>query len=451
MATIAPFRGSTYQLKEVDDISRLMAPPYDVISEEEQESYYESDPHNIIRLILGKNKIGDSDWDNRYTRAGDELRRWELEEILTRTETPSIYVTSMTYDSKNGSGEKVRWGWIALARIEDEKSGVIMPHERTFSAHREDRLKLTRACNAQLSQVFGLYEDPANEVFQCFQKTVEGPPEVSFDFKDGTSHEMWIVKDEAVFKRVSETMLNKSIFIADGHHRYETARNYRNIMRARFGRRPPNRAYEFVMMYLSNMDDVGLTILPSHRLIKRYDSFGVDSVLGRIKEWFEIQSLPVSSADRSSQGLKLKNRLEEEGREKSVIGFLHHGGDKIYLLSLKPGMRHEMGVDLQPSLRQLDVLVLSRLILQKTLGFSKGDLDDEAIFHYQSEMGKVISLVNSGNYDMAFLLNPTKMEQVKEVAKNALIMPRKSTYFYPKVLTGLVMNKINPHEVIRLP
>jgi len=451
MAIIAPFKGLTYNFEKLDHISKLIAPPYDVISEEEQEGYYEVDPYNVIRLILGKKKIGDTDWDNRYTRSADTYKRWESEQILIRTDVPSMYVTSLTYDPGDGSGPKVRWGIIALLRIEDDESGIILPHERTFSAHKDDRLRLMRACSAQFSQVFGLYEDPENTLMRAFKKATSFPPQISFDFKDGTSHQLWVVQDVSVFRNVAQAMYNKSIIIADGHHRYETSRNFRNTMRARYGWRPANRAYEFVMMYLTNMNDVGLTILPSHRLIKRCETFQLESFLDSIKRWFEITALSFSGSDPGSKSLELKGMLEEKGLSTSAIGFHCHGNDRYYLFSLKESVRHEMGDDLHTSLKKLDVLVLSRFIFQKALGFSKEDLDNEEIFHYQSDMAKALSMVDSGNYQMAFLLNPTKMEHVKEVTGNTLIMPRKSTYFYPKVLTGLVFNKIDPYEVIEVP
>ena len=451
MAIIAPFRGVTYNFNELGELSRLMAPPYDVISEEEQETYYQADPYNIIRLILGKKKMGDSDWDNRYTRSADHYKRWESEEIFLRFDAPSIYVTSLTYDPGDGSDVRTRWGLTLLVRVEDEGSGVVLPHERTFSAHKDDRLKLMRACNAQFSQIFGLYEDPENRVFSSLEKAIQVPPFMSFDFKDGTSHQMWVIRDPSIFKKLADAMYEKTIFIADGHHRYETSRNYRNMMRARYGRRPPNRAYEYVMMYISNMDDVGLTILPSHRLIKRCESFELETFLERLKQWFEITPLPFSNSNVSDRSLNLKGMLEEKGRSSSVIGFHHHNGQQSYLFSLKPGMQDEMGADLHPSLKKLDVLVLSRFFFQKALDFSLEDLDDEEIFHYNSNMTDALSQVDSGSSQMAFLLNPTKIEHVKEVAGNSLIMPRKSTYFYPKVLTGLVFNKIDPYEIIQVP
>jgi uncharacterized protein (DUF1015 family) len=451
MAVIAPFKGFTYNFKKMGDLSRLITPPYDVISPEEQEAFYRAHPHNVIRLILGKKKKGDSDWDNRYTRASDFMKRWESEDILTRSPYSSIYLLSHTYDPGEGGGPRVRWGFIALVLIEDEGSGAILPHERTFSAHKDDRLKLMRACNAQLSQVFGLFDDRDNIILKSLKRVTGSQPLVSCGLGDGTGLEMWSIEDRKIFRVVADAMRDKPIFIADGHHRYETARNYRNIMRARHGRGHRNRSYEYIMMYLSDMNDEGLTILPSHRLIKKCEGFQLDSFLSRVKGWFEIDELPFRDSGIPDQVGDIRQALAEKGTRSSAIGFYFHKAAKIYLLSLRSGAMDEVGEGLHPSLKRLDVILLSRLILQKSLGFSKKDLDNEELFHYNSNMAESISLVRSGKYEMTFLLNPTRMDQVKEVAKNALIMPRKSTYFYPKVFTGLVFNKIDPHEIIHIP
>ena len=455
MAIIAPFRGLTYNYYVRQDFERMVAPPYDVISEKEQEEYYQLDPYNVIRLILGKKKTGDSDWDNRYTRATDLLKRWESAGILIRAETPCMYVTSLTYDPGSGDEKRTRWGIIALVRIEDPDSGVILPHERTFSAHRDDRLKLMRACSTQFSQIFGLYEDPDNEIIDFCKEFIDFPPHIAFDFKDGTKHQMWTVQSPFLFKRIADLMPKKSILIADGHHRYETALNFRNIMRARYGRRAANRSYEYVMMYLTNMNDKGLTILPSHRLIKRVADFQTQPFLQKAGRWFDIKELSLPGPGISDECSALKQHLQEAGRLNSAIAFYHHNrtgtAQQCYLLSLKPGVRGEMGDDLHPSLKELDVLVLSRFILQIALGFSKEDLDNEEIFHYQSSLKTAVSQVQSGEYEMAFLLNPTKIAHVKKIASNSLVMPRKSTYFYPKILTGLVFNKIEPYGIIELP
>ena len=455
MAIIAPFRGFTYNYLIRQDFERMVAPPYDVISDEEQEEYYQEDPYNVIRLILGKKRTGDSDWDNRYTRAADLLKRWESAGILNRAESPCLYVTSLTYDPGSGDEKRTRWGVIGLVRIEDPDSGVILPHERTFSAHRDDRLKLMRACSTQFSQIFGLYEDPDNDIIDSCKEFIDFPPHIAFDFKDGTKHQTWIVQSPSLFKKVGNLMSKKSILIADGHHRYETALNFRNIMRARYGRRAANRSYEYVMFYLTNMNDEGLTILPSHRLVKCVPDFQFQPFLQKVEKWFDIQGLPLPGPGISEECTALELHLKEAGRLNSAIAFYHHktpdSAQQCYLFSLKPGVRGEMGDDLHPSLKKLDVLVLSRFILQSALGFTREGLDNEEIFHYQSSLKTAVSQVRSGEYEMVFLLNPTKIAHVKEIASNSLVMPRKSTYFYPKILTGLVFNKIEPYGIIELP
>jgi len=444
MAIVAPFKGLTYDFKALRDPSTLVAPPYDVISEEEQEAFYRAHPNNVIHLILGKRRTGDSDWDNRYTRSADCLKRWETEDVLIRSDNPSMYVTSHTFYPTEGSEPKTRLGLIALVRIEDEGSGVILPHEKTFSAHKDDRLKLMRACNAQFSQIFSLYEDPEHRVTDALREVMEGQPLLSFDFKDGSHHAMWTLQYPPLFKELAEALSDKRIFIADGHHRYETARNYRNSMRARYGYRPPNRAYEFVMMYLTGMDDEGLMIRPSHRVIKRCDTFSPGPFFEKIRQWFEIEEMPFSVAS-------FKRALAQRGQSGTTIGFFHRGGENLFLFTLKSKKRDEMGEDLHPSLKQLDVLVLSRFLLQRTLGFTLEDLNNEEIFHYESSLTKAVNMIESGSHQLAFLLNPTRIEQVKEVAGSRLIMPRKSTYFYPKAITGLVFNKIDPYEIIQVP
>jgi len=451
MAIITPFNGFTYNYYARQDFEAIVAPPYDVISGAEQEAYYQKDPYNVIRLILAKKKIGDSDWDNRYTRAADCFKRWESAGILIPSDQPCIYLTSLSYDPGNGDPRRTRWGIILLVRIEDEDAGVILPHERTFSAHRDDRLKLMRACSAQLSQIFGLYEEPDNTIMEAARKVTDFPPEIAFDFEDGTNHRMWVIQNPRVFKKIADVMRNKPIFIADGHHRYETARNYRNIMRARHGHKPLNKSYEYVIMYLSNMSDEGLTILPSHRLIREVPDLQPGTLLEKVGTWFDITSFPFKGNDISKECADLKQNLQEAGRQNTVIAFYHTKPDQCYLLSLKPGARDQLGDDLHASLKKLDVLVLSRFILQKGIGLTKQDLDNDEIIHYQSNMTKAVSQVRSGDYQMAFLLNPTKIDQVQEIANNSLVMPRKSTYFYPKILTGLVFNKINPNEIIQVP
>lgn len=450
MAVVAPFRGITYNFSALGDPCSLMAPPYDVISEEEQEEYYRLHPNNVIRLELGKRKKGDTDWDNRYTRSADCFKRWQSEDVLLPSEHPCMYLTSLSFDPGDGGGPRERWGLIALVHIEEDGSGVILPHERTFSAHKDDRLRLLRACGAQFSPIFSLYEDSGNRVRASLRETVEAPPDVSFEFRDGTRHRVWIVQQPSVLREIAKALRDQPIFIADGHHRYETSRNFRNFMRTRHGSRPANRSYEFVMMNLTSMDDPGLTILPSHRLIRKVAGFDPEGFLREAGRWFEVIPVMPTGPGAGPDPLLFMRLLEEKGRNTSAIGFHHHGMGLSHVLVLRPEVRDDLGEDLHPSLKKLDVLVLSRLIFRKILGFSDQDMDDERLFHYQSLFANALAMVDSGAFQMTFLLNHTRIEQVREVASNLLIMPRKSTYFFPKALTGLVFYKVDPYERIEL-
>ncbi|MBN1904309.1 MAG: DUF1015 domain-containing protein [Deltaproteobacteria bacterium] len=447
MAIIVPFRGLTYNFKKITNLSQIITPPYDIISEKEQDSYYNTHPNNIIRLELGKKMAGDNDSDNRYTRAANYLKEWETDDILTRAKQDTLYLTSHSYDPGDGSGTKVRWGFMSLIKIEEEGSGVILPHEKTFSAHKDDRLKLLKACSTQLSQVFGLYDDAGSGILDTLRKFTKATPDVSFTFTDGTGHKMWCITDPEAISKVKGFMAKKPIFIADGHHRYETSRNFRNYMRGKHGA-GPEKSYEYVMMYLTDMGEDGLTILPSHRLIKMDRSFDPALFLEKAEPCFNIEKLKTDRSNELEFAIGLKNALAQNGLKTPSFIFYSKKEQNFYLMGLKNGVADELLNDLHPSLKKLDVIILSRLILEKVMEFTKADMDNDSLFHYDSNIASTISSVDSGEYDIAFLINPTKIGQVQEIASASQVMPRKSTYFYPKVLTGMVLNKIDPDDRI---
>jgi uncharacterized protein (DUF1015 family) len=447
MAIIAPFRAVAYNSEKIPNLESVTAPPYDVISEREQDEYYRRDPYNVVRLVLGKKKTGDSDWDNRYTRAGDLFKRWEAEDILLRLPTPAIYLVSITYESPETRETRTLWGFIALVRIEDPSSTVILPHERTFTFHREDRLKLMRACNAQLSPIFGLYTDEGDEILSSLGDIKDFPSLLSFRDTSGYRYQMWQVTGKPLLEDVSFKLAAKSVIIADGHHRYETARNYRNLMRARFGTHG-TRPYEYAMMFLTNITGKGLTILPTHRLYRSYPDFNMEAFLASARTHFEAHSFPLDSINGERLADAITARLYDYGRKGTCIGVYHTGSQRYHLLRLKPEARADIGDDVHPSLKKVDVLVLSRLIFQRILGIRREDLDDETIIQYESNTHSALSSVLSGESQMVFLVNPTKIEQILEVTGNSLLMPRKSTYFYPKIISGLLFNKIDPRETI---
>jgi len=445
MAIVAPFKGITYNPKLYQDLSPLLAPPYDVISEEEQDYYYLIHPHNIIRLILGKKKMGDTDWDNRYTRAADYFKRWLEDGIFVRSKTPCIYVTSLTFNDFQTQQKYKRWGIILLVKIEEPESKVILPHEKTFSAHKEDRLRLIRACSAQFDQIFGLYEDPKGNIKEILKSISFLKPNFTFNFKDGTQHELYIIRDPNITVAICEEFFNKNILIADGHHRYETSRTYRNIMRTKYYPGPSNRSYEYTMMYLTDMEDPGLLILPTHRLLTTAPITNLQDILKLTSSYFKVTELNIDNPHA------INDHLINAGMRAPSFVLRHMGTKLSYLLELLPHSWDIMGNDLDPSLKSLDVMVLSRLLFQRVLGFKIQDMDRDEIFHYTADLYKAFHAVHKEGYFMSVLLNPTKINQVKEVANKGLVMPRKSTFFYPKVLSGIVLNKIDPYEIIYVP
>ncbi len=451
MAIVVPLRGITYNLSKIGDMASVIAPPYDVISEEDCKRYYAAHPNNIIRLILGEKRTGDTDWDNRYTRAADYFQRWQSEQVLIRSERPCLYLSSHTFTASKNMPSLTRWGIICLVRIEDEESRVVLPHEKTFSAHKDDRLRLMKACGAHFCQIFGLYDDPDQSVLALCKKYTDARPKFQFRFEDGGLHCVWELPQTELHIRLAEAFREKPIYIADGHHRYETSRNYRNMMRARHGRFRQDRAYEFTSMYLCSMQDRGLIVLASHRLVTASRVRPAPELLDALQSDFEIKRFELGGLAPAEEAQKLSRNLSEAGAKGSAIAFVPSGSDCFYILTLRAGREEEMGQDLHPSQKKLDVLVLSRLILQKALGFTREDLDDDRLIRYESDTAKALYAVKSGPFGAGFFLNPTRVEQVKKVADSGLVMPRKSTYFFPKVLSGLVMNRIDPNEYIGIP
>lgn len=445
MAIVAPFKGIMYNWQLYKEPAQLLAPPYDVISEEEQDYYYLVHPHNVIRLILGKNRTGDSDWDNRYTRAADHFRRWMEEGVLVRSKEPCMYLTSVRFKPYEGGPSFERWGIIALVKIEEPDSKVIMPHEKTFSSHKEDRLRLRRACNAQFSQIFGIYEDSEGVIKKIIGHYAKLEPFLQFTFKDNTDHKLYIIKDTSAISSICRFFLSKRLLIADGHHRYETSRTYRNIMRTKYDPKPSNRSYEYTMMYLSDMTAEGLIILPTHRLLTTAPLTNLNEILERLSSFFKIELI-------NTHDLKFAlEKLAEAGKKTPSFLLRFKGSPNTYLLTLLPSGWDSIGDDLDPSLRVLDVVILSRLVFQRALGFTREDMDRDDIFHYTSDPALAFEAPQKKGYLISVLMNPTKIEQVREVAQKGLVMPRKSTFFYPKVLSGLVMNKIDPYEIIYVP
>lgn len=446
MAEIAPFRGLRYNQQIIPDLAEVVIPPYDVISPREQTVFHERHPYNMIRLELGVSSPEDGPDDNPHTRASAYMRQWEHQRVLVRNPEPAIY--SYELDFTDGPGPaRTRKGFICVLRLEEFSAGGVRPHEKTFQAIKDERLSLMLACHANFSPVFALYSDSASEVDAALARGRRGDPAVSFRDYAGLTHRIWIVTEPDIHDQVARLMREKAIFIADGHHRYETAINYRNAMRERYRSNDPRAPYEFVMMYLSGMEQPGLTILPTHRLLGNLGNWSALQFINRSKALFDVQRFNTANGGE----LKWRSAIEAGGSRRMItIGFYCREADCVYVLTARDkevsSWLGERGMPVP--LRTLDVAVLDQVVLRGLLGLSDEFLANANNISFMHDFSGALGAVKSGEFTAGFFINATRIEQVREVADAGLTMPHKSTYFYPKVTSGLVINPLSPCEEI---
>jgi len=442
MAEIIPFRGILYNTDKIKNLADIIAPPFDVISEEEQENYHLIHQQNMIWLTLGRTTENDTSDNNRYTRAADYLKTWLSENILLQDEIPAFYLTSHQFPHANKT--VTRYGLIALVGLVPFEEGVVLPHEKTFSKIKAERLELIKACQTNLSPIFSLCSDKENQIMKVLLTSVANKlPDADFIDHNGQQHSLWRITDQKIHRHVSDAMKNKRLFIADGHHRYETALRYRNWLKENTpdfnGTHPAN----YVMMYLCGMEDSGVVVLPAHRMLNEVPASTRAALISKASDFFDITTIPYKGEQRK------KNRTEflallKSNTSQNCLGVFMKDCPELYLLTLKPNVMERMfGDELADSLRNLDVTVLTRLLFMEILGFDQARLDNENLIAYTRLAEEAIDWVEDGKHDITFILNPTKIEQVRHIAAEGLIMPRKATYFYPKVITGQVLNPLS--------
>lgn len=448
MAVVAPFKALRYDQSKISDLSEVVTPPYDVISAEQQDDYYQSGPYNIIRVELNRKRDGDDSRDNRYTRSAKHFQEWIAQGVLKRDPKPAFYISETAYQDAEGQ-PRVRRGFFTLLKVEDFSSGVVLPHEKTFSGHKEDRLQLTKATGANISPIFALYPDDQNKVQSTLNQARHG--EALADFTDplGLNQRLYAVDDAEACRQVQEFMAGKPVFIADGHHRYETAINYRNLMREKYPDDWENASFNYVMVYLCSMSDPGLTIFPCHRVLPYLNGFSAQDFLALAKPYFICQDIPIMGAgDQGAQALAAA--LAAAGRKGRSFAIAAADSDYFHVLTLRNGsLNQSWWNELEKPLQDLDVEVMTTVVLEHILGLDNNARDHVHTIKYISDMNQVLEEVRTGQARVGFLLNPTRIEQVKAVAEAGLTMPRKSTFFYPKVLTGLTINQVAPVEKIQ--
>ena len=422
-----------------------MTPPYDVISPDAQARYYERHPENIIRLELGRDEPRDNDLENRYSRAAMTFAEWRLHGVMIE-DTPSLYL----YRQRFVVGETMfqRTSLLGRVRLEPWSAGVILPHEHTLKKPKDDRLKLLRACAANLSPIMALYDDPAAELQTFLAGFAATPPVVDFQDEGGEEHELWRITESDAAGRIADFFRDRQLYIADGHHRYETSLEYRDEqIRLRKGASDAD-AVNFTLMALSAVEDPGLVVLPTHRILYDLDSARVAAIGEELDPYFSIEYLPGALGPAA-----LLARLDDSAARHDTTAALLVRPDDALLLTLGPGGKEAMErLDKEPgqasaAWRQLDLAVLHELVLCRGLNISPEMVQAGEHVGYTrdatlavAEARKSGDSASANQVTLGLLVRPTPPSAIRDVAKAGDRMPQKSTYFYPKLITGLVVN-----------
>jgi uncharacterized protein (DUF1015 family) len=443
MADIRGFRGVRYNFEDVCcDPEELLAPPYDVITGDILEKLYDEHPRNVVRLILNRAQDRDTGENNRYTRARRNLFDWLAEGVLTVDDEPGLYVHYQNFDDDQGR-EYTRRGFLGVVRLSDYEENVVLPHERTLNGPKEDRLELMKSVDANLSPVFLLYDDPDGEVDDLLadQIDVDEPLVDIATEPNDVRGRLWPVFDEETEAKLNEIFQDKKLLIADGHHRYETALDYRDFRR-RVAEEPVNEdaPYEFMMAYFVNMRDPGLQIFPTHRILRGLEDFDAHRLRAMLQDssFFQIESLSDRMTDQPDT---LADHLRDAGDEHPSFMMLGQELEQPLLVRFVG----ELGAsffddDTGEQVRKLDTTILHEAIFDNMLGIDKEAQAENDFLQYTRDLDEAIGAAGSGEGQLVVLMNPTPIEHVIDVCTAGEKMPQKSTYFYPKVMSGLAIN-----------
>jgi uncharacterized protein (DUF1015 family) len=447
MAEVHPFRALRYDTNRVK-LDDVLTQPYDKITPLMQERYYAASPYNLIAIEKGKSLPEDSGENNVYTRAGEKIKEWIAQGVLAQDRAPAIYVYSQEYLVPGTHTRKVRIGFIAMGRLEDYDAKIVFPHERTLSAPKADRIELLRHTHIQTGQLFVLYDDAPRQIDAYLEEIARTPTPLELHDEFEVTHRLWPVTDTAFVRRIQAAMADKKIIIADGHHRYETALNFRNESRARLGNIDPTSAHEFAMMTFINSHSRGLTVLPTHRLIRNVANFDFQQFRNRLTPFFDWYSYPfLNPEERTASYAEFRKDFARQNHGRRAIGIypgtIDGNAGAFYLFLLRKDADLETILpDMSEAQRGLDVVLLHRLILEKGLGITAEAVEAEKNLGYEREIDAAIAAVDRGDAQLACLLNPVRVQQVVEIALGGDVLPQKSTDFYPKLLSGLAVYRI---------
>lgn len=426
MAVIKPFRGMRYNTENAGKISELCCPPYDIIDEKQRLSYISQNEYNVIRLELPK------EGENPYANAKYILDMWKDKGVLVCEDKPAIYIYEEEFTAY-GQRKSIK-GIIARVQLEEFSKGIILPHEFTLSKAKEDRFNLMKATNCNFSQIYALYMDSEHTTLKTIDEQSDCASALEFTDDDNVTHRLWIVTDEEVIAKLVSDFSERKLYIADGHHRYETALNYRNYCREN-GISKVGDPQDFQMIYLVDMEHPGLVVFPTHRLVRDLPDFDKEKVLDGCREYFDVTQY--SGTENMESEL-----AKQYDAGKKAFGF-YCGNGEWYMLVLKNiEVMSEMLPDLSQPSQQLDVSVLHTLVLEKIFGIDKENMANQINLTYTKFFSEAVSAVDGKKAQCSFVLNPTRVTEIRDVAAAGEKMPQKSTYFYPKMITGMVMNDL---------
>lgn len=419
---VKPLNALVYNQQKVD-MKDVIAPPYDVISSKYRDELYERSPYNITRLIL-------SNAENPYEDAANSFHKWINDEILIKNEKPVILYLVQKY--KLNGKEITRKGFIARNKIEDFSTKNILPHEFTMSGPKEDRLKLTKACKANFSQIFMVYSDPEKKIENAVDLT--STPFIDVTDDNGVRNIVWKIEDEPTIKLIEDVLKDKTLLIADGHHRYETAMNYRNFLGETAGEA------NYVMSYFTNMDD-DLLIYPTHRIITKWIEPYV--LLETVKKYFDVKDYTFTGANKAEVKKEFLSAIEKSAEEKISMGLYMKNVNKFYLLTLRENVDEILDEYKVPEvLKNLDLTVLHKVIITKELGFTEEEQMAQDGIKYIKVENEAFDMIDMGRAEASFIMAYPKIEDIKRISSAGYKMPQKSTYFYPKLLSGIVINPL---------
>ncbi len=432
MPEIKPFKALLYNTEKAGDISLLTAPPYDIIPPEDLESYYQRSDYNIIRLIHGKELPGDDENRNKHTRSAQTFRQWMDSDILIRDDKQAIYVYRQEYYVEEE--KKVLTGIICALKIEEPGPGCsILPHEKTLGKPGQDRFELIRKSKANFSPIFGIFEDSRDSVMETARLKCEKEPLISFKDSCDITHTVFRLTDPPAVDEIRGFLSRKKIFIADGHHRYEAACRFRDEMLRREAENSGEEPFNYVMSYLVNMFDQGLTILPAHRLLKEIPEKNKNFMDRAAQEFFKVEKAP----DYAGVFSKMSRALEL-----NLHAFGIYFADEYYYLELKPDSGYEAVMDekFPVMYKQLDVCLAHGILIDRVINL--GEETPQENLDYDKDPQKAVCAVDEKKFALAVFINPTRIKQVLEIAGSGLRMPGKATYFYPKPMGGLLLRDL---------